>query len=349
MEYVVRTVRGPVSPETLGPVMTHEHLFMDSRQFWDPSGLAEPAQGEVPFEARFNGLARWNGHGFRDNLCLLPDDDYELILSEASEFFTAGGPGACIVDLTTGGLRPSPSHLRRLAQDLDAHIVAGHGMYVHAAHQPWVCDSSVGSLTEFLLQEALEGIEGTDVLPGVIGEIGTSEELQPCEENVLRAASRVSQSTGLPINIHMHPPQLSVAMRILDILEEEGQNLERVNLSHLDEIYDLSYHETILARGVITGFDSFGQDGYFSPSWKSLADNTKARLMADLIHSGFGSQLTMAQDVCKKHHLLAFGGFGYAHVIERVVPRLRDVFGVDAATIDELLVGTPRRWLSVPS
>ncbi len=343
----VITVRGPVDPEVLGPVMTHEHLFMDSRQFWDPSSSDEPTDADTRFEARFAGLARWDGHAFRDNLCFLPEQDYDLIKEEASDFFTAGGSGACLVDLTTGGLRPSPVHLQRLADDLDAHIVAGIGMYVHAMHPDWVCAASVEQLTDSLLQEAADGIAGTTIRPGAIGEIGTSEHLQPCEERVLQAAARTAVQTGLPMNIHMNPPALAVAVRILDLVEAEGQDLSRVSVSHLDEISDLDYHVTILRRGVITGFDSFGQDGYFTPSWKSLSDNTKARIMVDLIDRGFQDQLTMAQDVCKKHHLLAFGGLGYSHVVRRVVPRLRSVFGLPDDVIDRLLIHTPRRWLTV--
>ena len=348
-EDVVRTVRGPVPPGAIGPVLAHEHVFFDLRAYWDPSGLHDESIGEAPFDARFAGLARWDGAAIRDNLAFLPEQDYDLMKEEVGDFQDAAGEGACLVELSNLGLAPAPAQLRRLSEDLDMHIVAGCGAYVHAAHPEWVENASADDLTEYLHREVTEGIAGTDVRPGIIGEIGTSEDLQPCEERVLEAAARVAIATGLAINIHMHPPALAVSMRILDVLEDAGHALSRTYVSHLDEIWDIDYHTTILERGVVTGFDSFGQDGYFSPTWKSLSDNTKARTMVDLIERGFADQLVMAQDVCKKHHLLRFGGLGYSHVVRRVVPRLRTVFGLTDDVIERLLVHTPRRLLTVAS
>ena len=71
------------------------------------------------------------------------------------------------------------------------------------------------------------------------------------------------------------------------------------------------------------GFDSFGQDGYFEPTWKSKSDQAKLETMLALAEDGFEDQLIMAQDMHKKHYLLRYGGFGYNHVLARVVPRMK--------------------------
>lgn len=346
MAHVV-TVSGQVEPETLGPVMAHEHLFLDASQFYDPANLHDPALGELPFEPRFGGLARWEGHLFRDNLRFHPERDYELMCDEVADFVAAAGPGACLVDLTTVGLAPDYRKVVELAAETGAHVVAGAGVYVHAMHPAWVDEASTDELTTWLTTEVTEGMGGTGVRPGILGEIGTSEQLEPCEERVLRAAARVARASGLAVNVHCHPSTLEVTTRILDVLEDEGQDLTRTYLSHLDEIWDLDYHDAVLRRGVVVGFDSFGQDGYFSPTWKSLSDSTKAETMVALIANGYRDQLVMAQDVCKKHHLQRFGGFGYSHVVRRVVPRLREVHNLDDTVIEQLLVTTPRRLLTI--
>lgn len=345
MHYVM-TVRGPVDPDKIGPTLTHEHLFLDTRDRWDPSELDEPELGALPMEPRFRTAARWSWRAFRDDLHQSPDSDYELITEEASEFAVAGG--SCIVDMTNIGLSPQPLALRRLSEDTGLHVVAGCGLYVHSRHPEWAESASVDELEERLLHDVEQGLDESDVRPGVIGEIGTSTELEPCEERVLRAAARVAARTGLAINVHCDPPPLRVVLRILDVLEEEGHDLRRTSLSHLDEIADLSYHEAVLLRGVVTGFDSFGHEGaYFTPTWRSLSDLAKMTTLAALVERGYGDQLVLSQDMHRKHFLKRFGGHGYDHVLRRIVPRLSSTFDVPDETIQAMLVATPRRLLAV--
>jgi phosphotriesterase-related protein len=338
------TVRGPVDPEQLGATLTHEHIFWDARTSWNPAELEDPEVGESPFEPRFGGPARWNGSAFRDDLHQSPDTEYQLVAEEVSEFVDAGG--SCIVELSNVGLNPSPASLRRLSERLGLHIVEGCGFYVHASHPGWVEDASVAEIEAFLLGEIGKGVAGSGVRPGIIGEIGTSETLFPCEERILRATARAARQTGTPVNVHANPPELPVLMTILDLLEAEGHDLRRTSVSHLDEIADIGYHRSALDRGVIIGFDSFGQDGYFTPTWKSRSDLAKMTTMVRLIELGYADQLVMSQDMGKKHYLLRFGGMGYDHVLRRIVPRLRQSFGITDDVIDKLLVTNPRRLLT---
>lgn len=197
-----------------------------------------------------------------------------------------------------------------------------------------------------LLHQLGEGIDDTGVRPGIIGEIGTSETLFDCERSILRAAARAGAATGTAVNVHCHPPELEVVIEIVDLLTGEGLDPTRIYLSHLDEIVNLDYHTALLDRGVVIGFDSFGQDGYFSPSWKSLSDLEKMTTTARLIDAGFGDQLVLAQDIGKKHYLRAFGGMGYDHVLSRVVPRMQEMFAVTDEAVEAMLIGTPRRLLA---
>ncbi len=341
----VMTVRGPINPSELGPTMTHEHIFLDVRHAWSPSAeILDTEAGTRPFETRLAGVSRWNQSAYRSNLVQSPEDDYELISEEVAEYVHAGG--GAIVELTVIGLNPEPEALARLSEDLGVHIVAGTGFYVSALHPPWVQGMSVSQLTEFLRKEVTEGMGGTSVRPGIIGEIGTSETLFEVEERVLRASARVAVETDTPINVHCHPPALEVVQRILDILEGEGHPLGRTSLSHLDEITDLDYHRSVLERGPLVGFDSFGQDGYFEPTWKSKSDQAKLETMLALVEAGFEDQLLMSQDMHKKHYLLRYGGLGYNHVLARVVPRMKATYGAGAGLIDKLLVTNPARLLT---
>ena len=341
----VMTVRGPINPSELGPTMTHEHVFLDARHAWSPSDeIIDAEAGTRPFETRLAGVSRWNQSAYRSNLVQSPEHDYELISEEVGEYVRAGG--GTIVELTVIGLNPDPRALARLSGDLGVHIVAGAGFYVQALHPPWVENMSADDLTDFLHKEVTEGLQGSSVRPGIIGEIGTSEALFDVEERVLRASARVAVETDTPINVHCHPPALEVVQRILDILEEEGHPLHRTSLSHLDEITDLDYHRAVLRRGPLVGFDSFGQDGYFEPTWKSKSDQAKLETMLALVEAGFEDQLLMSQDMHKKHYLLRYGGLGYNHVLARVVPRMKVTYGADDALVEKLLVTNPARFLT---
>jgi phosphotriesterase-related protein len=342
----VMTVRGPIDPSDLGATLSHEHIFVDVSERWDPSDLADPRVGAEPMHARHGAAARFSWTAFRDDLCQLHDVDYALIRDEVREFVTAGGN--CIVELTNTGLNPAPLALRRIAEELDFHVVVGCGWYVHSLHPEWLETATIDDLEATLRAEVEVGIGGTDVRPGIIGEIGTSVELEPCEERVLRPPPRVAQATGLPINLHCEPPALRVVMQILDVLEDEGHDLGRTSLSHLDEIEEIDYHVRVLERGVLTGFDSFGHEGgYFTPTWRARSDLEKMGTLAALIELGYEDQLLISHDMCRKHFLHRFGGYGYDHVLRRVAPRLRKTFGVSDSAIAKLLVGNPRRLLSI--
>lgn len=108
----------------------------------------------------------------------------------------------------------------------------------------------------------------------------------------------------------------------------------------MDEIIDIEYLETVLRRGVIVGFDSFGQDGYFSPTLKSRSDQEKMETLVALIERGYEDQLVLSMDMGKKHYLKRFGGMGYDHVLRRIIPRLRQIYGVTDVVMDKLLVTT---------
>lgn len=341
----VMTVLGPIEPDALGPTMMHEHVFLDVRDRWSAQDSPLADAGVRRFDASLNARARWSSHVVRDNLALDPVADYDVLRQEVATFAAAGGPGACLVDLTSGGIGTDVTRLRELAAEVGVTIVTGAGFYVCSTHPAWVETATVDELADHILGEVEHGRDGTDVRAGIIGEIGTSEALQDCEERVLRAAAQVSRATGVAINVHCHPSGPEVTHRIIDVLESGGADLTRCYLSHLDEIGDVDYLRSVLDRGCVIGFDSFGQEGYFAPDWPARTDGAKALMLSGLAE-GYRDQLVVAQDVCKKQHLSAFGGLGYDHVLVRVLPRMRQLGLLDDDLEDRLLRGTPRRLLT---
>jgi len=74
-------------------------------------------------------------------------------------------------------------------------------------------------------------------------------------------------------------------------------------------------------------------------------DAARINLLAGLIEAGFGGQITISHDICFKDKLVRYGGQGYSHILENVVPLMRRK-GLDEAAVRTMLVDTPRRLLT---
>src|SRR5262249_37239784 len=125
---------------------------------------------------------------------------------------------------------------------------------------------SVEQLAEWMIGEITNGIDGTDIRAGVIGELGVSEGgMHPDEEKMLRAGAMAHVETGAPISIHNAIPAEKQGMRVLRILREEGADLERVIMGHMTQsVPDVAYHRAIADAGATLEFDRFGAEFYMS-------------------------------------------------------------------------------------
>jgi phosphotriesterase-related protein len=222
----------------------------------------------------------------------------------------------------------------------------GCGWYVQRAHPPEIATLSTEALAERLLQESRDGFDETGIRPGIIGELGTSAPIHPVEEKVLRAGVLAQRATGLAINVHVaiFGGQATAA---LDILEDAGADLSRVVISHMDELPDTAYHRSVLERGAYVEFDTFGSEFYFDHDGKREAsDAERIECLLRLLDEGWTKRILLSQDICIKLQLKRYGGFGYAHLLRTIVPRLRRR-GVDEGTLRTLLVENPARILRV--
>jgi phosphotriesterase-related protein len=154
-------------------------------------------------------------------------------------------------------------------------------------------------------------------------------------------------TTGAAVSVHLDPRGQG-AIAAIDILESEGASPERLILAHLDSHPDLEYHLRVADRGVFIEYDHFGRE-YFAGHMDRpyTSDTLRIELLGALIERGYASQLLISHDICAKIDLAAFGGVGYDHILDAVLPRLRRA-GIGADVIDQLLVDNPRRALSLP-
>jgi len=337
----IQTVLGPIAPDELGLTLAHEHLLFDLRCLWEapPPERAHLIDAE-PTPANRAELERDLYH----SRATLHQDDPDLAAREATRFREAGG--ATIVDVTTIGLAPDPDALRQIAGATGLNVVAGAGYYREKCLPPEVLEKSVEELADELERWVVEGMYGTDVLAGILGELGTMSPIRPFEERQLRAAARVQGRTGAAINVH---PAIWAHehLRIIDILDEAGADLSRVAISHCDQLVEPEWHRQIAERGVMLCFDTFGAEfQYDSDGSREPTDRERIDCLMRLLDAGRASQLLLSHDICTRLQLHGYGGRGYDHVPTTIADRLR-AEGASEADLDQMLVANPRRLLTI--
>ena len=147
------------------------------------------------------------------------------------------------------------------------------------------------------------------------------------------------------MNVHLSFRGMD-GVEVLEALVEEGMPPDRCILSHMDEVLDRGYHREVAQTGAILEYDTFGSDFlYGTPRLRNPSDSERLEMAAWLLSEGWGDQLVLACDTWTKANLRRNGGFGYEHLFRRIVPALQDLAGADDATMETIMVHTPRRLL----
>jgi phosphotriesterase-related protein len=216
----------------------------------------------------------------------------------------------------------------------------GAGYYLEQSHPEHVKGMTVEAVAEEIERDVAEGVVG--VKAGIIGEIGISKDFTPQEEKVLRGAARAQARTDVPLEVHL-PGWERHGGRVLDVIAEEGGDLSRTVLCHMNPSGDdLEYQAALAERRAWLEYDMIGMDFYYADQEaQSPSDRENARAIGRLRDLGFVDRVLLSQDVFVKIQLLRYGGTGYAHILEHFVPRLRR-HGFAEEDIDQLLVENPR-------
>lgn len=323
-----------------GHVLPHEHVIIDMRVYWEGEGrwddLDAPDQQLGP--RSIDAHRRLPQGTSRENLVLADWYTAALELADAKD-------NGCqlVVDLTTNGLDPQPRTAMKAFDLAGLPAVISVGRYLGHSLDDAQLAADADALASEWLSAIDSGVDGYHV--GMIGEIGTSAEISPTEHTSLVAAARTQRASGLPLNIHVDPFGRQ-GNRILDVLEGEGADLQKVALSHCDGDIDVDWLSSLAARGAYVEFDLFGTN----PEWVILgrgfnSDAERLEAIAELVARGYGERVLLSHDICMKNSLKRHGGWGYGHVGATILPRLDDLLGVE---IRELLSAeNPLRHLSV--
>jgi phosphotriesterase-related protein len=328
----IQTVRGPVDPSTAGPTLMHEHV----------TSLVVPG---------------WSEDGQHDA-------QTELASRALAKFGLAGGN--VVVDLTTiEGMAGAPrdvAKMARISEESRIQIVAASAFYKDPFLPDWVTAAELDELAELHIREATTGVDGTGIRVGIFGEVGSGlHVITPTEEKCLRAIARAHRATGVPISTHCSLG--TMALEQLDIFEEEGADLSKVVLGHLDLNTRDDYLDEVLARGVTIGFDTWGKESfdYVVPGSEGQGegafvkwtyhrpDEERLRALIRLLKRGQEKQVVLSMDITGPElfsNAATIGQYGYAYIHEKVLPVLV-AEGVRESALEVMLHDNPARILTI--
>lgn len=342
---VIRTVLGDIDPAAMGPTLSHEHLSIDlKRIFQEPADPRDRAMAHKPVTLETLGWVQTHYAFSLDNLGLY---DEALVIEEARRFHAAGG--RTIVEATPADTGRDPAALARIARGTGLNVVMGSGYYVSATHPPDLAGRSEADIAAELVRDITEGVGGTGIKAGVIGELGSVWPMHPSERKVLRGGARAQAATGAAITIHPGRDPAAPA-EILREIADAGGDPRRTVIGHLERTFHrYAEFKGLAETGCYLEIDLFGLESAYYPFGKMDLPNDGRRidLIKRLVEDGHAGQILISHDIAFKHTLVRYGGRGYAHILENVVPKMRDK-GLAERDIAAFLIDNPRRAFALP-
>ncbi|MBL7164438.1 MAG: esterase [Anaerolineales bacterium] len=302
----IQTILGPVPIDSLGLLLPHEHLFTDLR------GPIVPDYAQAS-----------------------PDDVASVVEPYLAEASSAGV--TAMVECSTVGVGRNLAVLQCLAEITPIHIIAPTGVYKEAFTPASLRDTSVERLAELWTQELLSGIEGTTIRAGFIKLAVSDDGLTDLEIRNLKAAAKASAASEAVIASHTVGGE--AAMLELDILENEGLDLERFIWVHAQAENDLSIQIEAARRGAYLEIDSIGG------TWQSQTQLLENVL--GVIEAGYIDNLLLSHDAgwynpARLDGMPEEGFRSYTVLMTEFFPALRE-YGVTEEQISRITIDNPAR------
>ena len=113
---------------------------------------------------------------------------------------------------------------------------------------------------------------------------------------------------------------------ILGLLANAGANLSRVIMGHLDRtVFEFDSLRSIAESGCFLEWDLFGNEGSYYPlaELDMPSDAQRLDIVRGIADEGYLDRVVIGQDICTKHRLVKYGGHGYGHILQNIVPKMR--------------------------
>lgn len=299
----IMSVLGEIDTADMGYTMAHEHVFTHPQ-----------------------------GHGSKNEVDHLLND-YDKGVQMLTEYKEIGG--GTIIEATPRTWGRNADGMRRASEASGVHVIACTG-YICQEHgmEDDMTERSIDDIAGEMVKDLTVGMDGTDVKAGWI-KVGTAYlHVTKGEEMVIRAAVRAANATGVAISTHTTNGTMGIEQ--LEIAKDEGFDLTRMTIGHVDRLPDLWYHRKMVETGASLIYDGPGKAKYYP-------DSMRVELLRQLVAEGYGDQLMLCNDMGRRSHHTVYGfGPGWQWIKQRFLPRLREE-GFSEEQINKFMVENPAR------
>ena len=315
----VQTVQGAVDAQALGMVLVHEHV-------------------------------RFRDEAVADQWPDRYDDQLELDAALESVNAARDRGVQTIVDPTAMFGGRDVGFMKRVADETGVQIVACTGIYSYDHLPHYFENRDVDVMADHFVQDIERGIQGTGIRAAFLKCAADAPGVTEHVEKIHRAVARASVQTGAPIMAHSMPA-VATGPRQVEIFEQEGVDLARVQIAHCGDTDDLDYIERLIDKGVYVGLDRYGLEMY-------LPIDKRNATAAELLRRGHAERLMISQDFCATIDWFppeaaeafessgAIRNWSMTLVFDEVVPALRELGVMDDEVFKTIFTENPRRWLT---
>lgn len=295
--------------------------------------------------------------------------DEDTMTSELQDFASLGGKS--ILDCSPTYERGSPDVVRRMSERTGVNIIMSTGINSHVLLPSKFKKMDVKGLADFFEAEIFDGIEGTGVCCGNIKLLAESEQfgVKATEDlpllRGLEAAAGVSRNTGVPVTVHAYLLGEDIFKAFLGKAASFGMPKDRMILSHFSTALGPMDYKSLMHnpknfapkldmgfwamdRGYILSFDLFGSGSAWADTREGLVptyDPVSLAAIYQYVKAGYGDRIVMGTDLWMRNSARKFGGAGIVHLLNYVVPILKEN-GLSQAEVDQILIATPARLLA---
>ena len=312
MNNKIETVLGPIDIDLLGFTLMHEHLYLGN---WN-NRIADP---------------EW--YDEKDGMNMISP-----VLQDAKK----NGVNT-IVDVTTMNMGRDIHILEEASKSTGLNIVATTGCMCDETN--WAQRTSQDAITNLIVREATEGVQGTNIKCGVI-KTGTSEfGFTTVNKKILHACGKAQAITGLPLITHCRPENTRQGLFQQDIFAEEGADLTKVVIGHFRNGDPLDYALNVMDRGSYIAIDQMNFNDH------QLEHNLS--VIPEIIKRGIVKQLILSHDAVIVFNHSRWNEFNhrtyinyspnsYSHIIRNIIPKLLER-GVSKQDINTIFFENPKR------
>lgn len=305
---IIRTILGDIDASEMGYCMPHEHILTSPK-----------------------------GHGTKveeDHLL----NDLGKAIQMCKEYKAIGG--GTIVEATPKSWGRDVAGMVVASKESGVHVIActGYICEEHGTMKEDVKGKSIDEVAQWFIDDIEKGIDGTTYKAGWIKAGTAYNHITEAEEKVIRAGARAATKTG--VCLHFHTGVGTMGLEIIEILEDEGFDLTRAIIAHVDRNPDYWYHKKMLEKGVSLIYDGPGKAKYYP-------DSMRVDLIKKVVEDGYEKQLMLCNDMGRRSHHTVYGyGPGWQFIKQKFLKRLLEE-GISQETIDNFMIHNPARLYSL--